>query len=112
MCLKINGLVLIAFIKNCRARNVSEQFIINRLSNQSCEKLFRQLRSMASTNQTIINFSIKEMSEKLKRVQMKWQIIYKYKYTICQVMIQLKIVCLQPKIQRIKNYLVLELETR
>lgn len=44
--------------------------------------MFRQLRSMGTTQQTVINFSAKELTEKLKRIHTKNQIMHKYKNSI------------------------------
>lgn len=77
-CLELNAHALILFICICRDNNVPEQCIMGYLSSQPCEELFRELRSMSSTNQTVVNFSIKELTEKLRRVYMKRCIMYKH----------------------------------
>uniref|UniRef100_A0A8D8H5Y3 (northern house mosquito) hypothetical protein n=1 Tax=Culex pipiens TaxID=7175 RepID=A0A8D8H5Y3_CULPI len=77
-CVELNAHALIAFIRDCRDRNVPEQCLVTFLSSQPCEKLFGQLRTMASTNQTVVNFTIKELRAKLKRLQMKTCIMHKY----------------------------------
>lgn len=77
-CVEIDSHAIILFIIQCRERNAPEQFLMDHLSSQPCEKIFRQLRSMATTNQTVVNFSAKELTEKLKRIHMKWCIMYKY----------------------------------
>lgn len=47
------------------------------LSSQPCEELFRELRSMSSTKQTVVNFTSKELTDKLKRIHMRWNIMYR-----------------------------------
>ncbi|XP_053699211.1 uncharacterized protein LOC128746192 [Sabethes cyaneus] len=81
-CVELNSHALLEFITACRDRNVPEQCIIENLSSQPCEKIFRQLRSMASTNQTIVNFTVKELTEKLRRIQMKMTIMLKHQKSI------------------------------
>lgn len=76
--MELNAHALIAFIRDCRDRNVPEQCLVRFMSSQPCEKLFGQLRTMASTNQTVVNFTIKELRAKLKRLQMKTCIMHKY----------------------------------
>lgn len=81
-CLELNAHALILFICMCRDKNIPEQCIIEFLSSQPCEELFRELRSMSTTNQTVVNFSIKELTEKLKRIYMKRCIMYKHRHQI------------------------------
>ncbi|XP_021709428.1 uncharacterized protein LOC110679341 [Aedes aegypti] len=75
-CLELDAHALILFICICRDNEVPEQCIIDYLSSQPCEKLFRELRSLSSTHQTVVNFSIKELTEKLKRIYMTRCIMY------------------------------------
>lgn len=82
MSLELNAHALLAFMKYCIDNNTPEQFLISCLSSQPCEDLFRQLRSMAPVEQTIVNFNIKELSEKLKRLQMKTNIMYRHSNSI------------------------------
>lgn len=78
-CLELNAHGLILFIEDCRRNNTPEQCVISNLSSQPCEHLFRELRSMGTTNQTVVNFSIRELTDKLKRIHMKTCIINKHK---------------------------------
>lgn len=77
VCIEINAHSLIKFIELCSKRGAPHNFLITALSSQPCEKLFAQLRTMATTNQTVVNFTIKELTEKLKRIQMKLNIMYR-----------------------------------
>lgn len=77
MSLELNAHALIVFMEFCRSNGTPEQFLVSCLSSQPNEKIFRQLRSMATTNQTIVNFTAKELTSKLKRVQMKTDIMYR-----------------------------------
>lgn len=81
-CLELNAHSLILFLQECRDNNCPEQFIVAVLSSQPNEKIFRQLRSMGTTQQTVINFTAKELTEKLKRIHTKMQIMYKHKDSI------------------------------
>lgn len=79
ICLELNAHAIILLVKECRDNEVPEQFVLSAFSSQPCEQLFRELRSMATSNQTVVNFSIKELTEKLKRIFMKRHIMYKHR---------------------------------
>ncbi|XP_058453978.1 uncharacterized protein LOC131431988 [Malaya genurostris] len=70
-CLELNAHGLVHFLINCRKNNAHEQFIVQNLSSQPCEALFRELRSMTTTNHTAVNFTMKDVEQRMQRVQMK-----------------------------------------
>lgn len=76
-CLELDAHAIILFVCICSDQKVPEQFIVEFLPSQPCENLFRELRSLSSTHQTVVNFSIKELTEKLKRIHMTRSIMYK-----------------------------------
>ncbi|XP_065092377.1 uncharacterized protein LOC135713194 [Ochlerotatus camptorhynchus] len=89
-CLELNAHGLIKFIVRCRKANRSEQFIINHLSSQPCETAFRELRSMTTVNHTAVNFTMKEVEQRMQKVQMKLFIVHRRKT-------ELNFPCLQKK---------------
>lgn len=76
ICVELNAHAIVKFVQICRERNAPQEFVMWVLSSQPCEHLFRVLRSLTTTCQTVINFSVKEFTEKLKRVQFKYNIMY------------------------------------
>ncbi|XP_058449367.1 uncharacterized protein LOC131429319 [Malaya genurostris] len=70
-CLELNAHGLVHFLINCRKNNAHEQFIVQNLSSQPCEALFHELRSMTTMNHTAVNFTMKDVEQRMQRVQMK-----------------------------------------
>lgn len=77
--IELNAHSLIAFIEYCKKHDVPIQFIVRLLSSQHCEGLFRSLRSESTTNQTVVNFTAKELTSKLKSTQFKLDVMYRHK---------------------------------
>lgn len=76
-CLELNAHAMILLIERCR--NSPDQFLILNFSSQPAEELFRELRSMTSTSETQVEFSMKEFGEKLRRALIKVQLSYRLK---------------------------------
>lgn len=68
-CIELNGHNMLLAIEKYRKINRPELFLPWLFSSQPCEKTFRQLRSMTSTFSTVVNFSMKEILQRLHRVQ-------------------------------------------
>lgn len=66
---------LIQLVFKLRAINRSDLFLTHLLGSQSCERTFRQLRSMTSTESTVINFTMLDMINRLKKVQLQSDIV-------------------------------------
>lgn len=69
LCIEMNAHALIKLIlkiKNSELR--PEMLSIGILGSQACESLFRSARSMTSTYSTVINFSIKNMPNRIERI--------------------------------------------
>lgn len=67
-CIELNGHSLLLLMEKCRAGN--NNLILPWLcSSQPCEKAFRQTRSMTSTFSTIVNFSMSDVINRLRRIQ-------------------------------------------
>lgn len=73
-CVEINGHNLVLAAQSCRNRGRPEEFLVKRFGSQYVEAIFRNLRSMTTMNHTQINFSFKEMGEKLRRAHVLQQI--------------------------------------
>lgn len=79
VCIELNAHSIIQYIRRCREIGKPEQFINSAIDSQHCEAFFRQLRSLSTTNQTVVNFSIKQLSERISRIHHKLNIMYHHK---------------------------------
>lgn len=67
-CIELNAHNLIKFLLVCRETCQPEMFLPHLLGSQDCEAFFRNLRSMGSTNYTVVNFTMNELLHKIRRV--------------------------------------------
>ncbi|XP_065077882.1 uncharacterized protein LOC135701105 [Ochlerotatus camptorhynchus] len=82
-CLELNAHELVHFLVNCRENNAHDQFLVQNLNSQPCETSFRELRSMTTINHTAVNFTMKDVEQRMQRVQMKLLIAHRRKDTLC-----------------------------
>lgn len=75
-CIEINALNLIKLIQKFRERNTPEQFLPAIFDSQTCEKSFRQFRSMGTVEFTRINFSLYELLNMIGRIEVQNDIAY------------------------------------
>lgn len=75
-CIEINARNLIFLVKKFRDENNPEQFLPTIFDSQTCEKIFRQFRSMGTTNFTKINFCLYELLHLIGRVEVMNDIAY------------------------------------
>jgi len=70
-CIEINAHSLIRLIIRFREdKNLSpEMYTIWNFSSQTCEQFFRATRSLTSTYSTVVNFSMKDIMSRLKRIE-------------------------------------------
>lgn len=70
-CIEINAHSLIRLILRFRDDEMlnPEMFTIWNFSSQTCEQFFRATRSLASTYSTVVNFSMKDIMSRLKRIE-------------------------------------------
>lgn len=61
--------MILRFMVLCRDLQKPELFLVDLTGSQDCEGSFRALRSMTSTFNTVVNFDIKEVLERAKRIQ-------------------------------------------
>lgn len=70
VCMEINGHHTTVLHNRCREMNRPELFLVSLTGSQPCEDKFRTYRSMSTTRSTVINFDVKEMLQKSKRLRM------------------------------------------
>lgn len=70
-CIEINAMSLIGLVKQFREENAPEKFVPPMFSSQTCEQMFRQFRSMGTANFTKINFTMFELLNMARRVEIK-----------------------------------------
>lgn len=75
-CIEINGNNLIQLIITLRECGMPEMFLPCLFDSQTCERTFRQFRSMGTINWTRINFSLMELLHMVSRVDLQNDIIY------------------------------------
>lgn len=75
--LELNAHGIVQFLIQCRDNRHPEQFNIQIMSSQPCETSFRELRSMTTLNHTAVNFTMKEVEQRMQKVQMKLLIMYR-----------------------------------
>lgn len=70
-CIEINAAALIGLIKQFRDEKTPEKFLLSLFDSQICEKMFRHFRSMGTANYTKINFTMFELLNMARRVEIK-----------------------------------------
>ncbi|KAJ6649437.1 hypothetical protein Bhyg_04672 [Pseudolycoriella hygida] len=68
-CIELNGHSLINIILSLAAAGDDEQFITTLMGSQTCEELFRRLRSLTTMSWTEINFTMLQMLHKIHRIE-------------------------------------------
>jgi len=72
-CIELNALSLILLVKKFRDSTFCLRpymFIPWHFSSQACEELFRTTRSMTSTFSTVVNFTMKDILQRLTRIEL------------------------------------------
>lgn len=71
MCIEMNAhaLLMLAFILRDKAHTDSNNFLPWMCRSQSCERMFRALRSMTGTFSTIINFNMLGLLRRLHKLK-------------------------------------------
>lgn len=75
-CIEINARNLLALIRKFRENGTPQFFIPPLYQSQTCEKVFRQFRSMGTMNFTKINFSILDFLYMVGRVEVQNEILH------------------------------------
>lgn len=75
-CIELNAHGLVKILLYLKETNQPNLFLPHLLSSQPWESLFRQVRSMTTTHSTVVNFSIKEILDRVNRIQLQNHITY------------------------------------
>lgn len=75
-CIEINARNLLILIRKFRDEKTSHLFIPTLFQSQTCEKTFRQFRSMGTVNFTKINFSVLELLYMIRRIETQNEILH------------------------------------
>lgn len=75
-CIEVNARNLLSMIRQFRDENRSHHFLPTLFQSQTCEKTFRQLRAMGTTNFTRINFSVLEVLYMIGRIEAQNEILH------------------------------------
>lgn len=75
-CMEINAFALLHLIIKFRDEDRPDLFLPTLFTSQTCEKTFRQMRSMTSINWTRINFSLLELFHIASRIELINDIVY------------------------------------
>lgn len=74
--IEMNGRSMLKLIDIFRQKHTPQFFLPPIFDSQTCEKTFRQLRSMGTTNFTRINFSFYEIMHMIGRIELQNEIAY------------------------------------
>lgn len=66
-CIELNGHEITLLCIRCRDMGKPELFQLANTGSQQCESSFRSFRSMSTTKSTVVNFTTKELLQKVKR---------------------------------------------
>lgn len=85
MCIELNAHFILLLYKKLRNCNLLKYFYPTLFSSQACESFFRASRSMTSTFSTIVNFTVQQFINRVKRIQMLTELkcdpaLEKYKF--------------------------------
>lgn len=69
-CIELNAHSLIFILMYVKKNNLTHLFLPYLLSSQPCEAFYRNVRSLTSTNSTVVNFTTKEILYRISRVQL------------------------------------------
>lgn len=68
-CIELNAHSLILCIIQLKEHNMPHLFWPNYMQSQACESIFRQLRSFTTTYSTVANCSVKEILQRINKIQ-------------------------------------------
>lgn len=70
-CIELNAHSLVLLLIYLKENNMPELFMPNLYSSQPCESTFRLVRSFTSTYSTVANCSVKEVLERISKIQLQ-----------------------------------------
>lgn len=77
-CIELNAHGLLLSIVQFKKQNSPHLFLPTLFNSQHCESLFRQIRSISSTFSTVTNCTIKEMSQRISKIQLQSDIMSRF----------------------------------
>lgn len=76
ICIELNAHYLVNVIITLRDKGRADLFLPMLFNTQTCEQMFRQIRSMSTLNWTKINFTMLELLHAFGRIQLQNDIFY------------------------------------
>lgn len=73
-CIEQNAHSLVQIIVYLKKNNLNHLFLPHLFSSQTCEAFYRNVRSLTTTNSTVVNFSVKEILNRISRIQLMGEI--------------------------------------
>lgn len=71
ICIELNAHSLVLLLIHLKEKDKTEFFKPDLFSSQQCESLFRMVRSFTSTYSTVVNCSVKEILERINKIQLQ-----------------------------------------
>lgn len=81
-CIELNTPSIVLYMVYLQKIKKPEWFISILMSSQPCEEFFRKIRSFTSTFSTQVNFSMLEIIQRIKKIQLQGDIILSNKNNI------------------------------
>lgn len=75
-CVELNAKALVRMVKICRDNKIEKEFLPCLFDSQTCERFFRLLRSMGTTNFTRVNFDLLDLIYMINRIEIQNDITY------------------------------------
>lgn len=77
-CIELNAHSLLLSMVQFKKHNLQHLFLPTLFNSQHCESLFRQMRSISSTFSTITNCTVKEMCQRISKIQLQSDIMSRF----------------------------------
>lgn len=71
VCIELNAHSLLKMLLQLKQINMPNLFLTHQLGSQPCESLFRQCRSFTTTYSTVANCTVKEMLERISKIELQ-----------------------------------------
>lgn len=75
-CIELNAFSLVQCMLYLKHHNLPHLFLPHLYSSQSCEAIFRQIRSFTTTFSTVVNCSVKEILSRISKIQLQNKIVH------------------------------------
>lgn len=73
-CIELNAHSLVFLLLHLKDMNAPHLLLLHLMDSQSCEGFFRQLRSMSTSNSTVVNCTMKEILHRVNRINFQNEI--------------------------------------